>query len=427
MLKTIAPRARWHAMCSLRSLAAVSLAAALCAPLACAAADDLSAPMLSFSAFGTLGVVHSSEQRADFTSNLFKPNGAGYTRAWSPDVDSRVGGQTIASFTPQLLAMVQVISEQNYDGSFTPHIEWANLKYQFTPDASVRFGRIVLPSFLFSQSRNVAYTNPWVRPPSELYSLVPVDSSDGGDFSYAVQSGSVNQTWVGTYGVTDSKKPGGGTGNTRRLWSISDTIESGSLTAHFTYQQGNLTISKLHTLFGAFRRFGAQGDALADTYDPYNRRLTFFGAGAMYDPGSWFLIGEWGTSDFHSVLGKSTAWYASSGYRLAKLTPYLTYGQLRGTSNRSDPGLNASSLPPTLAGPATGLNAALNSILGSIADQKTVSIGTRWDVIRNVDLKVQYDHTRLGAGSPGTLINLQPGFQTGGTVNLFSVAIDFVW
>jgi hypothetical protein len=48
-----------------------------------------------------------------------------------------------------------------------------------------------------------------------------------------------------------------------------------------------------------------------------------------------------------------------------------------------------------------------------------VSIGTRWDV--------QYDRTRLGTGSPGTLINLKSGFQTGGTVNLFSVAIDFVW
>jgi hypothetical protein len=342
-------------------------------------------------------------------------------------VDSNAGGQVIATLTPHLSGMAQVISEQNYDGTFTPHVEWANLKYQVTRDASIRFGRIVLPSFLFSQSRNVAYTNPWVRPPSELYSLVPVDSSDGADFSYSLHSGRVNQTWVGTYGATDSKMPSGGTGNARRLWSISDTIEAGSLTAHITYQQANLTISDLHTLFGAFRRFGAQGDAIADTYDPYNRRLTFFGAGAMYDPGSWFLIGEWGTTDFHSVLGESTAWYASSGYRLAKLTPYLTYGQLRGTSNRSEPGLNISSLPPSLDGPANGLNGALNSILGSIAVQKTVSIGTRWDVLKDVDLKVQYDHTRLGAGSPGTLINLQPGFQAGGTFNLFSVAIDFVW
>jgi hypothetical protein len=42
-----------------------------------------------------------------------------------------------------------------------------------------------------------------------------------------------------------------------------------------------------------------------------------------------------------------------------------------------------------------------------------MSIGARWDVIKNVDFKAQYDHMRIGAGSPGTLINLQPGFVPG--------------
>ena len=73
-----------------------------------------------------------------------------------------------------------------------------------------------------------------------------------------------------------------------------------------------------------------------------------------------------------------------------------------------------------------GLNTELNSILGSIAVQKTISVGARWDFLKNVDLKLQYDRTRLGAGSPGTLINLQPDFRPGVGVNLFSIAIDFV-
>jgi len=147
----------------------------------------------------------------------------------------------------------------------------------------------------------------------------------------------------------------------------------------------------------------------------------------MYNPRDWFVTGEWGTSQFHSVLGESTAWYASGGYRLAKFTPYLTYGALKANSNVSDPGLTVSALPPYLTGPAMGLNAGLNAILGSIAIQRTTSAGLRWDFMKNVDLKLQYDHTGLGAGSPGTLINLQPGFQRGGTVNLFSAAIDFLW
>jgi len=86
-----------------------------------------------------------------------------------------------------------------------------------------------------------------------------------------------------------------------------------------------------------------------------------------------------------------------------------------------------SALPPALAGTATSLNAALNSILASAAVQNTVSVGTRWDVVKNVDLKLQYDHSRLGAHSPGVLTNIQPGFQPGGTVNLLSITLDFLW
>ena len=108
---------------------------------------------LSFSAFGTLGEVHSSEDKADFTASVFQPNGAGYTRSWSAEVDSLIGAQLTANILSDLSAVVQVIAEQNYNGTFTPHIEWANIKYQFSPDLSVRVGRSVLPTFLFSDTR----------------------------------------------------------------------------------------------------------------------------------------------------------------------------------------------------------------------------------------------------------------------------------
>lgn len=387
--------------------------------------EPTSAPMFSFSGFGTVGVVHSSEDLADFTSSIFKPNGAGYTRAWSPTVDSLIGGQVIAAFTPQLSAMVQAISEQNYNNTYTPHIEWANIKYQFTPDTSIRVGRIVFASFLVSDTRDVGYANPWVRPPVEVYSLVPIGISDGIDGSYRVHWGQLVQTFAGTYGVTNTQTPTGGA-QARRQWNVSDTAEYGAATVRVAYHRADLTIDGLHTFFGHFDQFGLQGEEIVDRYDPYQKPITFFGVGGIYDPGNWFVTGEWGTSQSHSVLGESTAWYVSGGHRWAQFTPYLTFGDIKANSNTSDPGLVVSKVPPFLIGPAIGLNAGLNAILGSIAVQTTVSAGVRWDFLRNVDLKLQYDHTRLGAGSPGTLINVQPGFQPGCTVNLFSAAIDFV-
>src|ERR1700674_4690027 len=98
-----------------------------------ATAEDQSAPMFSFNGFGTLGVVHSSEENADFVGGVFQPSGAGFTHRWSAGVDSRIGGQVSANFTQKLSAVVQLVSEQRYDNTYIPSVEWANIRYQITP------------------------------------------------------------------------------------------------------------------------------------------------------------------------------------------------------------------------------------------------------------------------------------------------------
>jgi hypothetical protein len=400
-----------------------------CAHARAAANDeDLGTSMFSFSGFGTGGVVHSSEDRADFSSTSLKPTGAGYSRQWSTDVDSGIGGQLNARFTSQLSAMVQMVSEQLYDNTYRPHVEWANLKYQLTPEFSIRVGRIVLPTFMLSDSRKVGYAIPWVRTPVEIYTLVPVTNSDGVDASYRSRLGDFVHTVSGSYGRTNVNLTAGGQAKVRDLWVISETAEYGAATAHISFSQArfDVDLSSVDALFAAFRQFGPQGTALAEEYEPDDQVARFIALGAMYDPGEWFVMGEWGRRDLRSVFGSSTAWYASGGYRVAQFTPYLTYAEVTANSNTSDPGLTVSALPAFLAGPAIALNAGLNAVLGSIATQKTISVGIRWDFMKNVDLKLQFDHIRLGAGSAGTLINLQPDFQQGGTVNLCSVTIDFV-
>ncbi|MEA3197688.1 MAG: hypothetical protein QOF32_1740 [Gammaproteobacteria bacterium] len=411
-----------------RTLTAIILLALLWHPGRAGSTDEAANPMFLFSGFGTLGVVHSSEEHADFAVSALNPNGAGFTRQWSPAVDSRIGAQINANFTPQISAVLQVISEQNFDNTYSPHVEWANIRYQFTPDASVRVGRIVLPIFMLSDTRKVGYALPRVRPPVEVYGLVPLTDSDGADASYSLHVGDFVNTVVGTYGKTSFRLPNGDA-TAKRSRVIADTLEYGPATLHVAYLVStlDLNVSAVDGLFSALRQFGPAGTALANKYDVDNKLGQLLTVGGMYDPGRWFVRGEWATRNLHSAFGESTAWYVLGGYRLAKFTPSLTYAQVKANSNTTDPGLIVSALPPFLAGPATALNAGLNSLLGTIAVQNTVTVSTRWDFMKDVDLKLQYDHTRLGAGSAGTLINVQPDFRPGGTVNLFSAAIDFVW
>ncbi|HUW76662.1 MAG TPA: hypothetical protein VMV70_08255 [Gallionella sp.] len=384
-------------------------------------------PIFSFSGFGTLGVVHSSENQADFTSSILKPNGAGYSHALSPDVDSLIGGQVTANFTPKLSAVLQVIAEQNYNNSYRPHVQWANIQYQLTPEFSVRAGRTVLPTFLLSDTRKVAYTYPWVRPPLEVYRLAPITASDGIDASYQIHVGDITNNLQVHVGKSDNQLPNNaGDIKARQSWSLAYTGEYHATTLHIGYESTHLTLDGVRPIFDAFRQFGPEGIALANKYDVDNKALSVITMGARYDPGKWFVMGEVGHLVTHSFFGKATGWYLSGGYRLGEFTPYLTYGEAK-ADNLSDPGLNLSTLPPSLAGPAAGLNAALNSLLSTKVVQNTLSIGGRWDFMTNVALKLQYDHTDIGTGSSGMLSNIQPGFQTGGKVNMFSATIDFVF
>lgn len=391
-------------------------------------AEELDKPMFSVSGFGTIGVTRVDEGQADFTSNvLLKANGAGYSHQWSPHVDSKIGAQVSANFTPQLSAVLQVVSQQRYDNTYLPTVEWANFKYHVTPDLSIRVGRIALSAFLDADYRNVGYALPWVRAAGEVYNLLPITNSDGVDLTYRTRIGSGSNTFKASYGQTDIKYRNNGQAQARAIFGFSDTAEYGPASVRLSYLTGVLNSDVAQPLFSAFKQLGPRGTAIADRYDVDGKRLSVVALGANYDPGEWFVTGEIAKSMTHSFIGNKTAWYAGAGYRIDKFTPYLTVAQVRATSNTSDPGLSVVGLPPQLAGVASGMNAGLNDLLGSVGVQKSAAVGLRWDFAKSVDVKLQFERIVLGANSAGNLIQIQPDFRRGGTVNTVSAVLDFVF
>jgi hypothetical protein len=135
------------------------------------------------------------------------------------------------------------------------------------------------------------------RPPEEIYSLAPVNDSDGVDASYRLLIGSFVHVFSASYGRSHIKVPGGVSADVRRLWIISDSAEYGAATVHLSFAQGRFTFNQddLETLFDAFRHFGPQGSALANRYDVDDKRVQFIGLGAVYDPGGWFVMGKKGS------------------------------------------------------------------------------------------------------------------------------------
>lgn len=403
-------------------LGTAMLACGLCA--SAHAAD--SSPTWKLSGFGTVGVVHSSNRDADFTTSPLKASGAGYTESWSPDVDSRFGVQLDVS-KGRWSGVLQVVSEQRLDGSYRPLVEWANLKYQVTPDLAVRAGRIALPVFLAADYRKVGYIVPWVRTPAEVYGGQPLSGSDGVDLTWRWTRGGLRNTTQAFYGHTDLNLYNELRVQAAGIAGLSHSVEQGAFSGRISAGTGSLTTDLGKDLFTALRAFGAQGGALARRYEIVDKRITILTAGASYDPGGWFVTAEGGRTRTHSLLGDMSALYVGAGMRFGAFTPYAGYARSRAETPASDPGLSLAGLPPRAAATAGMLNAGLNAYLFAMAAQTTWSTGLRWDLAQNVALKAQYERVRPEDGTRGFFSNVQPGFRSGQSNHVTSVALDFVF
>ena len=412
------PRPRLAAMAGLIALTLLPVASA---------AQERTTPRVTFDAFGTLGVVHTTEDRADFVWNPSRPDGPGFSEEVSPDPDSRLGGQITLTVTPELTAVVQVVAEQDSDDDYDPDVEWANVRYAVTPDLSVRVGRFALPGFLVSEYRKVSYANTWVRPPVEVYGLIPVFSVDGVEASYRFHAGDWTTTLSASLGSSEADLPGAGPVESENTWNVNGTFQRGHLTGRLAIARGELDIDAFDTFFDAFRAFGPAGDDVADRWEVDDTPFEFATLGAEYAPGGWIGMAELAWVDFNSVLGEKAAGYVTGGRRLGPVTPYATYSRVELLTDTPVPGLSLAGLPPASMGAAAGLNAGLNGILEGMPVQQNVSVGGRWDVLRGMAVTLQVDFVDRLDASPGTFVNAQTGFERGGSARLFSLATSFVF
>jgi hypothetical protein len=384
-------------------------------------------PHWSVSGFGTFGVVHSSEREADFTSSVLRYSGAGASHPWSPDVDSNLGMQLDLTLGKRWSAVLQVVSEQRLDNGYVPRVEWANVKYQATPDLALRAGRIALPMFLAADYRKIGYIYPWVRPPVESYGTLPFSSSNGVDATLRWTAGPVRNASQVFFGRDSIKLVDGLRAEARNIVGVSNVSDWGALNMRVNLIEADATIHIGQALFDAFGKFGPQGVAIARRYELIGKRVAYANIGLNYDPGRWFVMAEAGRSRSDSFIGATRSMYVSAGWRWNAFTPYLTHAEVRATSPTRDPGLPLTGLPPAVAGQAAALNTGLNVLLATIPQQSSDSVGIRWDAATNVAVKLQYDRVTPHDGSRGSLINTTAAFRSDRTAHVVSAAVSFVY
>lgn len=352
--------------------------------------DGNSQSIFKFNGFGTLATTHSSQRDGDYVPDSILPSGAGRSSEWSTSNDSRLGLHVAANISPKISAVLQVISEYQADNSYNPEVEWFNIKYSFNPDFFIRIGRIALPAMLYSDSRDVGYSFPWIHPPVDVYRELTITHSDGIDAMYRWEFEGYENTVKVILGQNVIDRPNI-TSTEQGLRGIVDTVEYGPALFKVGYHMRESSFVNLQT-------------GISDPWVMY----TDLSLGASYDPGEWFVLSEWLQ---RQSTTKVDSMYVTSGARIEKFTPYITYSTVSA----------ASFFPSTPTPTAT-------SILSSLRSQSTVSLGMRWDFMKKTDLKVQYDQVRLSSNSNGYLINVaRNAVLYGDRIDLISLAVDFVF
>ncbi|WP_372696302.1 hypothetical protein [Immundisolibacter sp.] len=405
-------------------------------------AASWSSPALSLHGFGTLGVVRSDQDDADVVSNTYlQPNGAGHTRRWDFGVDSKLGGQLNADFGDGWSAVVQVVTKHRYDNSWTPEIEWANVKYQLTPGLSLRGGRTVSPIFMLSDTANVGYANPWVRGPQELYGMVPITNLDGIDLAWNTDIGQATNVFQASFGSNTFDAVDGLRIAGKNSWILSNTLEYSFVAVRVGYLRVDLTFdgNDLDPLTdglaglgdslatAGFPVAGQRAMALARRYDIDDTPFEIFSAGLRLTPGNWLLLAEWARGSDAGLIPKTHAGYVTVGYRLRQLQPYVTFAKLD-SQTHAPQAIPTGGLPAPQATAADAANSGLAAALQTAApSQQSLALGLRWDALNAVAVKFEYQHVDLESDSTGRFGNVQPAFQPGGDADLFSVTVDFVF
>lgn len=391
--------------------------------------------------FGTISAVHSGTDSGDFRSSITQPKGSGASTQFDFGVDTRIGLQVDAKLTNALTATVQTVTERDEWGGFGTGFEWANLKYAITPELSVKAGRVTLPVFMVSDYRKVSYAMPFVRPPVEVYGNVPFSALDGVNVEYNTN---INNTVVniqGEFGTSAENIPANGVINhvvAKRNIVLNTTIERGYLQGRIGYVHSHIDYGgdKIDAIFNGLQSFAQKTKGLAisgqaldllDKYQCAKASSTFLGLGLSYDPGDWFIQGEFTRRKSESFITPTKAWYVTTGARNGAWTTYWGISKVMVDREIVEPGMTTKGLPPALAVPAAALNSGVNQLLKATSyGQDTLTIGARWDVMKNTALKVQMDRTRLDPNTGSFFVNGQANLP-GSIVNTYSASLDFVF
>jgi hypothetical protein len=406
----------------------------------------LAAPEVRVSGFGTIGVVTTDSNefgyRADFskTASVFK-NDFDFAE------NTNLGIQFDIIATEEIDIVVQAIYRDQRELNLKTALNLAFIRYSPNANWSFRLGRTAYDLFLLTEYRDIGYAYTWAHVPSEIYGVLPHRYLDGVDLTYSKPLGDLTFSAKLFYGknefaVTAFSEPDAPpfrfdniVGLALDFQFINWDIAVNHTQLKFDSQAIKPLIEGLTQLDAFVPNFSViwpNAVDFANAADLDNRKGTYTSLSGQYRFDKVTLISELAKikTDTLSVQGVKSGYLSGIYHTNAhNFFASIAFSQ----SEKFD--LDSSGIIlPALEQVPSGLEAynASKLLLNYYSlNQKTVSIGWRWDFDQNMSFKLQLDHTRIDDGGstfwqPPT-VDTTPEVNRTGHVNVFFANVSFLY
>lgn len=304
----------------------------------------------------------------------------GYEDDISFDRESLFALQVSGDINDNMTATGQIVArgENDYDAEF----EWAYITYNVSDKVSISAGRLRVPLFKYSASKDVGYSYHWINAPRAVYD-VPFNNLEGfrvdyadyvGDWEYNLQIAAGTVKGDTNFGPLEASNTLFITGEVQRDW----------FKARLVAGRGKTTLNA-PLVSTAADALAAISPELANDLSLNDDTGLFLGLGLDADFYDWFVSTEFTNIDVEdSFSPEDNAFYVTAGMRIGKFTPSVTYEKLDGQGDIRF--IDQVANLPAQAQPTAGY--LVTAVQQAAFDEyDVVTLGVRYDMDTNVALK----------------------------------------
>ncbi|RLJ17010.1 hypothetical protein DJ031_16270 [bacterium endosymbiont of Escarpia laminata] len=373
--------------------------------------------------FGTASLSCFSSDTADYVIND-QPEGPGRTRHCDAGLDSTLGVQLDLGLSESVDFGLQIVAGRNVERNFKPDVTLAQLRWRPTDALTLRLGRMPSSAFLHAENRQVRYAMPWVRPPLEVYGLVPAFSQDGLEIINEGSFGRWQTEWHG--GITRIAFDVAAS-NSRETFPIEANGAFLNLTLRdrntqiklgYGYSKTSFTSADAEALFGALSALVfPDGAQLADDLAIDQAATHLFGLGMSHEQNDWLAMAEFGFRSIEGFFRDQYGAYVTLGKRFGPWMPYstLAWRWTRGPDSDSRAGFLQPQVDVVLA--------------SSRYDTSSLALGLSREITEQATLKFQADWIQPDKNSWGLYYNHAPDYDYANPDSdwLFTLSLDFIF